>query len=77
MRGRGKAVLDESAETAAKYTCEDVTFGGMVCGMPAYYLASYSEGDVVPLCLPHLMLEMEQVRLDPVHQQQEWTITYA
>jgi hypothetical protein len=60
-----------------KYTCEDATFGGQVCGMPAYYMASYDGGDSVPLCLPHIMLELEASRLDPVHQQQEWVITYV
>lgn len=57
------------------YTCEDATFGGRVCGMPAPYLASYGGGDSVPLCLPHIMLELEATRLDNDVQQQEWVIT--
>lgn len=59
----------------AEYTCEDATFGGRVCGMPAYYLASYGGGDSVPLCLPHIMLELEATRHEVDIQQQEWVIT--
>lgn len=70
-------MLDTATALTNKYVCEDATFSGKTCGMPAYYLASYSEGDAFPLCLPHLMLELEAVRLDPVHQQQEWVIAYA
>lgn len=43
--------------------------------MPAYYLASYGGGDSIPLCLPHIMLELEATRLDNDVQQQEWVIT--
>jgi hypothetical protein len=73
--------LLESAENPVpqsqsnKYVCEDATFGGRVCGMPAYYLASYGGGDSTPLCLPHIMLELEATRLDNDVQQQEWVIT--
>lgn len=60
-----------------KYVCEDATFAGKECGMPAYYLASYGGGDSLPLCLPHIMLELEASRCDPDFQQQEWVITGA
>jgi hypothetical protein len=60
-----------------KYVCEDATFGGKVCGMPAYYLASYGGGDSLPLCLPHIMLELEATLHDVDMQAQEWVITIA
>lgn len=73
--------MPESVETPTplaqpEFGCEDATFGGRVCGMPAPYLVSYGGGDSVPMCLPHVMLELEAVRADKDYQQQEWTITY-
>ena len=67
----------QQPQTRTEYTCEDATFGGRVCGNPAPYLVSYSGGDSVPMCLPHIMLELEAVRLEVDHQQQEWVITYT
>jgi hypothetical protein len=65
-------------EHGGPWTCEDVTFGGKVCGMPAPYLVAYNGGggDSTPMCLPHVCLELEAAKNDSV-QQQEWTITYT
>lgn len=63
-------------EHGGPWTCEDATFGGKVCGMPAPYLVSYGGGDSTPMCLPHIMLELEAAKNDSV-QQQEWVITYT
>lgn len=65
--------VTEQPQPPETYTCEDATFGGKVCGMPAPYLASYGGGDSLPLCLPHIMLELEATRLE--NQRQEWVIT--
>lgn len=57
--------------------CESINADGTPCLMDTWYFASYSEGDAFPLCIGHLILGLEEVRVDPVHQQQEWVITYA
>jgi hypothetical protein len=72
--------LDESAETEAKgkpVACEALLPDGRNCLVETHYFASYSEGDAFPMCLPHLMLAMEEVRRDKDLIQEVWTISYA
>lgn len=70
--------MDESEETGHNpVKCEHLNADGTPCMMDTWYFASYSEGDAFPVCIGHLILALEEARVDPVHQQQDWTITYA
>lgn len=69
--------MDESAATVPeKFTCEVGYGGNAYCGIETHYLASYGGGDATPLCMGHLMVEIEQSYRDTGYQQQEWVITY-
>ena len=66
----------ESAATAkTPELCEASSFGGP-CKSPAHYLISYGGGDSFPVCLAHIVAQLEEVRNNPDFQKEEWVISY-